>query len=86
MEIHRCVVIQKKIGLRDKRLLHHKHFYCHMAKRFIFSRKVLMYVIEKYVLLIRAGSSAIDFSQWDNESVLAPNKKLKFPIHFQFFI
>ena len=23
---------------------------------------------------------------WDNESVLALNKKLKFPIHFQFFI
>ena len=37
----------------------------------------------KVVLILRAGSCAIDFQ---TESVLALYKKLKFPIHFQFFI
>ena len=37
----------------------------------------------KVVLILRAGSCAIDFQ---TESVLALNKKLKFQIHFEFFI
>ena len=32
---------------------------------------------------LRAGACAIDFQ---TESVLAPNKNLKFPIHFHFFL
>ena len=32
----------------------------------------------------RAGSCAL--LNWDNQSVLVPNQKLKFPIDFQFFI
>ena len=41
-----------------------------------------MKMLNTKVVILRDGSSAIDFQ---TESGLALNKKLKFPIHFQFY-
>ena len=64
-----------------------KHF-GHLVILVIFLIFDVLYNTYTYYLHIYLGPDHLRLTllNWDNESVLALNKKLKFPIHFQFFI